>query len=337
MIHFECQHCGRKLKVPEGRAGRKGRCPACKAEVVVPQPSEPAPVAEDIELIPADTAKIRNESLLDQPQYTAEDREQAHREDRRLLTQRGVETLPEHTGERKLPWPIDILLYPANSPGLMVLAFLTGIPLLMELLRRFMPVLRYLGLMFLVGSVILGLYAVWYFAECVYDSAKGGTRAPQFTGAGLGEMWSRVSYLIAVYIVYLFPAILYRIIISGFEVTGARFEIIFWALAGYALVFFPMGLLAMVVNDSISALNPFFLLGSILRTFFHYAGLLLFFAALGAMFWLTAQGGGETDESQPVWWLEALGLAGSNYGAFVVAHILGRFYWRNRERLDWGL
>jgi len=86
MIHFECQHCGRKLKVPEARAGRKGRCPACKGEVTAPQPSASEPTAaQDIQLIPADTAKTRNEALLDQPQYTAEDREEARREDHRLL------------------------------------------------------------------------------------------------------------------------------------------------------------------------------------------------------------------------------------------------------------
>jgi hypothetical protein len=35
--------------------------------------------------------------------------------------------------------------------------------------------------------------------------------------------------------------------------------------------------------------------------------------------------------------MEAAGLAATNYVAFLVAHVLGRFYWRNRERLDWGL
>jgi hypothetical protein len=90
------------------------------------------------------------------------------------------------------------------------------------------------------------------------------------------------------------------------------------------------------LNDSISSLNPFFLLGSIFRTFFQYAGLLLLFAALGTVLWLAAQGQGESDELRPLW-LEAIGLVVVSYAALVVAHVLGRFYWRNRERLDWGL
>ena len=30
-------------------------------------------------------------------------------------------------------------------------------------------------------------------------------------------------------------------------------------------------------------------------------------------------------------------LAGIYYTAMVQAHLFGRFYWRNRERLDWGI
>src|SRR5258707_2801279 len=36
MIRFSCD-CGRSLKAPETLAGKKSRCPACAAAVVVPQ------------------------------------------------------------------------------------------------------------------------------------------------------------------------------------------------------------------------------------------------------------------------------------------------------------
>lgn len=294
--------------------------------------------ADDEELTLIAPAEPKDKALFDvrEDRELIESEQERRRREEQLLTRLGISRQPEHSGVRRFVWPLDILLYPANSPGLMVLGLLTGIPLLLEVIRRFAPVLGYIGLAFFIGSFILGLYAAWFFAECVYDSARGGTRAPAFVGAGLGEMWSRVFYLLIVYIVYLMPAVLYRIVISGLDVSGAKFEIIFWALAAYALLFFPIGLLAMVVNDSISALNPFFLLGSIFRTLLPYAGLLLLFAALGAACWLLAQGGGESDQLRPLW-LEAVGIAATTYAAFVVAHILGRFYWRNREQLDWGL
>lgn len=294
--------------------------------------------AEELTLVTPPEPK--DKALFDLPdeQALADIEAERLRHEEQLLTKLGVRRQPEYTGQRRFIWPIGVLLYPTSPPGLMVLGFLTGIPLLLGFIRGVAPLVGYLGIGFVLIAGVLGLYAGWYLAECVYDSARGGTRAPAFVGAGVSEMWSRVSYLLVVYIVYLLPVVLYKIIISGFDVTGDEFDILFWALAAYALLFFPIGLLAMVVNDSISALNPLFLLGSIFRTFFQYAGLMLLFGGLVALLWLTAQGQGhgETDEPQPLW-LEAVGLAVGNYAAFLVAHALGRFYWRNRERLDWGL
>ncbi len=340
MIQFHCPHCTVKLTIKENRAGTIGRCPRCKQAIKIPPLPEPEPSvpAEEEELTLVTPEAPKDKALFDFPdeQELADiETERLRREDQ-LLTKLGIRRQSEHTGRRRFAWPLDILLYPTSGSGLTVLGLLTGIPLLLVVIQRFVPMLGHIGMAFWAGSFILGLYAAWYLAECVYDSAKGGTRAPEFTGAGLGEMWSRVSYLLAVYIVYLLPVVLYRIIISGFDVTGGKFEIIFWALAGYALIFFPIALLAMVVNDSISALNPFFLLGSVFRTFFQYAGLLLPFAALGALFWLSAPSQSESEQLRP-FWIEAVGLVITTYAAFVVAHILGRFYWRNRERLDWGL
>jgi len=333
MIHFACQHCGRKLKVPQTQAGRKGRCPACKGEVTVPLPSAPEPaVAQDIQLIPADTAKARSETPLNQPQYTAEDREEEHREERRLLTRFGIEPIPEYTGERKLPWPIDILLYPASGTGLTILALLIGIPLLLMFARSFIPwflLQLVFGLPGFIGGAVVGLYLGWYLAECVYDSAKGGTRAPQglATGIDSGELWSRVSYLLVVYIVYALPVMLYWMFMR-------KPDAILWALAAWAAVFFPMGLLAMVLHDSVSALNPLFLLGSILRTFFHYVGLAVLFAFLAVPLWLLDE---TPEDTQPSVLLDVAGIILAAYLPFILAHLLGRFYWRNRERLDWGV
>ena len=285
----------------------------------MPQPSAPGPAAvQDIELIPADTTKIRNDRLSDQPQYTDEDREEARREDRHLLTSLGIKPAPEYTGERRLPWPIDILLYPANMAGLTSLAVIVGVPLLLGLLAPVLWMIPFAGLLSFLVEGMVALYAVWYFAECVYDSARGGTRAPQaLDTGGTGEMWSRAAYLLLVWILFVSPMMVY------FFVTGKR-DAILWALVAWAVIFFPMGLLAMVLHDSLSALNPFFLLGSILRAFVPYMGFVLLLAVIVVgLAWVRLP---------PV-----VGFVIGPYGMLILAHILGRFYWRNRERLDWGL
>jgi hypothetical protein len=110
---------------------------------------------------------------------------------------------------------------------------------------------------------------------------------------------------------------------------------VFWALVAWAMIFAPIGLLAMVVQDSADALNPLFLLGSMGRVLLPYLGLLLLVAGSAGLVWQIA-----------LWswvrpgcaiWLQIASAAVIAYSAFVLAHVLGRFYWRYRERLDWGL
>jgi biopolymer transport protein ExbD/DNA-directed RNA polymerase subunit RPC12/RpoP len=43
MISFHCNNCGRRLKIDDAFAGRKGSCPRCGAELVVPVPAPPPP------------------------------------------------------------------------------------------------------------------------------------------------------------------------------------------------------------------------------------------------------------------------------------------------------
>ncbi len=177
-------------------------------------------------------------------------------------------------------------------------------------------------------TCVLSLYVAWYLAECVYDSAKGGTRAPEIIDTGwLDDWWSRVSYLLVVYILFALPPLIYHFAVG-------RTDAIFWALLAWAVLFFPMGLLAMVIHDSTCALNPLSLLKSILQVFGPYLGLLLGIGALAGLLWyatdLLSQGLGPAG----VWLVAALMYG---YAAFVLAHVLGRFYWRYRDRLDWGI
>jgi hypothetical protein len=64
MIAFGCPSCGQTLKVKDELAGKRGKCPACKAGVLVPE-ADPAPqpaaadnaVSDAVTLAPADPAR----------------------------------------------------------------------------------------------------------------------------------------------------------------------------------------------------------------------------------------------------------------------------------------
>jgi DNA-directed RNA polymerase subunit RPC12/RpoP len=342
MIRFQCPHCAQKLTVPDGQAGRAGQCPGCKSRITIP----PTIISEELLATgpsPADADRARalqkgqgesaaatsdalDRRLLDLPPTGSAEGAQVRLSDEEVLAKLKFKPPPEHAGERRLPWPIDILLYPANTAGLTSLAIIVGVPFLLTLVQL-LVFLPFLGLPLSIAKLVVALYAAWYWAECTYDSARGGTRAPGvFDTAGLGDMWSRVSYLLAVYIIFVLPTVLYPL-------YGGRNAAVFSVLLAWAVIFFPMGLLAMVINDGTYVLNPFFLLGSIRRTFIPYLGLLLLITTQGLLFRLIPNllmRGGHS-----IGWV-GLGSLTAAYSSLVTAHILGCFYWRYGDRLDWG-
>ena len=104
--------------------------------------------------------------------------------------------------ERKLPWLIDVFLYPACLPGMITLGVLLGIRIAVDLAVKFLellsmycaPLLILALLGFYVGILIkiaLRLFLLWYVCECIRDSAVGGLRAPETIAnpPGLSELF----------------------------------------------------------------------------------------------------------------------------------------------------
>ena len=329
MLRFRCPNCSQKIKTRDDRAGTKGRCPRCKQRIDIPPAARVESPAELTLVGPPPRRVAKTMPVSERERLEAERLTAVQYRDEQVLASLGITPPTQHTGQRKYPWPIDVLLYPTNGAGLIAMALIGIAPVVLTLLlfiARFAGCLLVLPL--LVVAFVTFLYAACYFAECVYDSAKGGTRAPSIhgTGGSIGDMWSRVSYLLAVYVLYALPLPIYVAIFR-------RADAITLTLALWFFVFFPIGHLAMVMFDSTSALNPFFLAGSILRTFLPYLGLLVLLGAvmvsLGlATAWISAR------VPRMLAWM--IGLASPVYSTLVLAHVLGRFYWRYRERLDWG-
>jgi len=89
-----------------------------------------------------------------------------------------------------------------------------------------------------------------------------------------------------------------------------------------------MGLLAVIIFDSLSALNPILLIGSIISTNFSYFGLVLVFCCAA----LIIKSIGNVTKSQI---LDFILFCIHIYLGMVAAHLLGRFYFRYQEKLNW--
>jgi hypothetical protein len=332
--------------VPRTRAGIKGRCPRCKNPVVVP--AEKSPVRKPEQNGLDDTTRLAGNdvglTLLEVPEELKLADEQAREssEVEAILEHRPVsaeqlaeDEQAESDGRRKLPWIIDIFLYPCSKAGLTTLAIIVLIPLLVRVVLRLLgkfssqaPFLLVLSLpISIVGfllSVLLYLYLYWFFYECIRDSATGGVRAPETIAntPGFGEMFWQWLRTICCLLVFIAPVFIY------YQYTK-RADTALWALLVYAIIFFPIALLAVVMFDSLSGLNPVLLIGSILSTFLPYCAMIAAFVTVG---FLLVNNVPETDNS-PV--LRFVFRCANVYLLIVVAHLLGWFYWRFQDKLNW--
>ena len=332
LITFECQNCERTISVPKTYTGQEVRCPSCKEPSVVPAINADHPPAQPAAL--AGPLTLRD--LPDEYRLKDEPPSQTSESERALATEpESEEDLAEMSnGERKLPWFIDIFLYPTSPSGLISLIIFVLIPLLAAIVRTLMGPLGFsIGLAGFFLNLAIGLYLFWFFTECVRDSAEGGTRAPEaFALASLGEMWSQAQHVIGCYLILLGPVLFYRLFTQ-------RTDAIFWVLLVYGAFFFPMGLLACIMFDSIRGLSPILLIGSIFNTCFHYIGLVLLIVAIILAF--SALPGTETDDPQAqLPKISTLIVGGIFYGiaiymALIIAHVIGRFYYQNQEKLNW--
>ena len=108
-----------------------------------------------------------------------------------------------------------------------------------------------------------------------------------------------------------------------------RVDTVFWSLLAWAAVICPMALLAVIMFDSVYGLNPLILIGSVLSTLVPY---LVLVSALGALIFATVKAN-QALAGYPLRRF-AFGFA-EYYLALVAAHLVGRFYWRYEEKLNW--
>ena len=334
---LHCEHCGREIDVPASFAGKKVRCPQCQDIIVIPKAKDAAPAAE--QGTPGGsktTAKYEglDRALFDIPQddgFTMQLTGQGPLSEKDLEelqrpAQKSTADKTEYFGERRLPFFIDVFLYPLSFWGLVNIGiFLVVTSFLAEVGRILPDVLGCLfGLLTMVITIFAYLFIYWYFAECVRDSAEGGLRAPNVRGdvPGFWDMLLQLINIVGCLLVFFIPFVFYVLI-------ARRIDVIFWLLLIFGVFFFPMGLLGIVVLDSIVGLNPRLLYRSISKTFYQYCGLVLLFVAAVSLMAFLGYKAGESG------YLAFIVRCVSVYIVFVAGHLLGRFYWRNQEKLNW--
>ena len=343
IIDFNCENCGREISVPKSHAGKKAICPKCHIQFIIPSPQFPGSAEMQEysgDLIARTTDSTHGLTLIDVPEeYKLKDEPAGQYNvsedavDQQQESEEGSDAEEtEFAEQRKLPWIIDISLYPISLPGLMHLGIFTIIPLVVSLIGILLgPFSLAIAFPAFLINIAIMLYLYWYVTECVRDSAKGGLRAPEaFATAGLEEMWSQALYIICCCLVFFGPALFYSIF-------NSKTDIVYWLLLTCGTFFFPMGLLACVMFDSIYGLNPLLLIASIFSTFFQYCGLVLLITGivLGFRAISTIRTDDIQQETLTMILLESVLYLILLYITFVVAHLLGRFFWQYQEKLNW--
>jgi DNA-directed RNA polymerase subunit RPC12/RpoP len=341
VVTFQCQNCERNISIPKTYSGKEAQCPNCKERLVVP-----ATDLDDSSKTPSSPTERKFSTgvltFLDVPKkYRLKDESASQMSESEKAIGSELELEEEQSGEeeaigrRKLPWPIDVFFYPVSPSGLISLAIIVSIPILIAVVKTLMGPL---GIVIILPGFFLnlavGLYLCWFITECVRDSAIGGTRAPEIIAtSNLGDIWSQGLQIIGCYLILLGP-------VGFYYVFTGKTDAIFWLLLAYGAFFFPMGLLACIMFDSIRGLNPILLIGSIISTYDQYLGLVLLIVVIVITFSaLSKVDANNTEQPQPpnIPTLIVVGIffALVIYTIFVVAHLIGRFYWRNQEKLNW--
>ncbi|MFA6186265.1 MAG: hypothetical protein WC770_03500 [Phycisphaerae bacterium] len=349
MIQFNCPNCAKNFIVDPKHSGKDARCSQCKSIIKIP--SQETPISK------SDFAgELQMPPCPDEKTDSVQNRYAEHYEERQQQTKKwGNET------ERTRFWLFDIFLYPMNTAGLVMIAILAGVPLLIELLSlltrylgNFNPMIGFLHIVFactsVVIAIIIALYKYWYFGRCILDSAEGNIRVPPGLGdtPGIGELFSALKNIVVSIFFAFAPAIIYGFYTKQFnymffyylftsffppEAMG-HFAVLdknFYILLGFGIVIFPMGILSVFIQDSIRGLNPVLLVKSIYKTFLPY----LLIALLFFGFFILSQYIRYLilfKTSMLVWLCRRFIII---YLAIVLAHILGRFYYKNSEKLGW--
>jgi len=338
MIEFRCGHCGKILRAVKRCAGKTQRCPACKSTILVPITETPGSVrspersdapgarpvdpAYDTDLLDvAPEAEVPDETA--NPCHASEEPAEDLRDSSgpRATHEAGSADAP------RWPWPIDAILYPLNTSGLL---HLVGLWLLLFFLCP--SIMSTIGLGTEYVPIVYALpvaYTLYYLAECVRDRSGGGRHPPGYwMHPGDSSRWDCVTQaleMVGCVAMCFWP-------VSVYYIVRGQVDCAYWLLLAGGAFLFPMILLAVVLFDSLNALNPILIGGSILRTLIPYCGMVLLVCGVAVVFVrMGLKTYGFWRPPMVPFLLRLVQL----YLIFVAIALLGGFYQRHETRLDW--
>jgi hypothetical protein len=287
-----------------------------------PEPDQP-PAGPEKELT---LRRFDEDAFLDIPKLKSDSAEtiELHRQE-------------EPVPKRPLPAVIDVFLYPFGKAGLATLSIMLGGPTVLILVAlaciwmcQAAPLLLLLAApIALAGMVVtLGmvLYFCWYICECIRDSAAGGIRAPDTMGMtpGIMDMFAQDFQLLVCVGVCVG---LYTSTVNCLPMNSAMACV----LMGTIAFLFPMTLLRVIMSESLQGLLPWVTLRLIGRCCGPYCVLVLALSGLPGLGYVLSR----ATEGWPLPARLALLIGYGLYACLVYTHLLGRFAWRYRDRLDW--
>ncbi|MBN2513308.1 MAG: hypothetical protein JXB18_10250 [Sedimentisphaerales bacterium] len=220
-------------------------------------------------------------------------------------------------------WPF---LFPLNGTGLGMIGVFIFCKIVLGALA-FVPIAT-IGFVIAILSAIVNGYIYWYLCLCVQVTAEGQTRAPDILQDDEGdytEIIARMCRLLIAAAICFAPGLIYYI-------WTKKTDEALWNIAAAGLFFLPMVLLSTILHDSLWGLNPILIVLSMIRTHVHYLLLVFCFCIPFGLYIALAI-------YSRHWgvWLILPAQAMALYLAYVGSAMLGRFYYRNEYRLDWGV
>lgn len=228
------------------------------------------------------------------------------------------------------------LLFPANLTGLAHIAIFTVCFLSLTWVR--FVSLGYVC--YAVGfiNLLVTIEMICYFYHCVRESADGASSAPDsllmdgpdMTGVsatlgGLNLLDIQYMTMILPFLICFLPAMLYPYFTD-------RVDGIFWVLLAAGTFYFPMFFLAVILFDSSSGYNPLIHVISIIKTFFSYCVLVFQCAVVIVLICLSA-----IFLSRNHTMAGLLTLPITLYITMVYLHLMGRYFYKNEEKLCWAV
>jgi hypothetical protein len=243
---------------------------------------------------------------------------------------------------QKPPTILDVFRFPFSLSGIIhFLIFWLG-PFLLAFFARFLGLFFYGQFAIYGANTILYGYLLFYLSSCVIASAKDERFAPDITFEDtphfldlLGRLFlifgctllSFAPVILYVFYFYLWPTV--RLFWGRSpEPADWRADPVYWLLYGFGDFLYPMFILAVAMFNSAVALNPVLIISSIISTLVPYCALALLFFGIGLLInYLVGIMNG---------WVPAFFVWGVVvYLMFIASYILGRFFRRYEDRLNW--